>query len=323
VTALLRFDGRVAVVTGGGGGLGSSHARLLAERGATVVVHDLPDPAGGMSAASQVVAGICAAGGVAELHESDLTAVGNPERLINVTVERFGRVDIVINNAGLLRSVPFEDMTASVFDEVVAVNLRAAFLLTQAAWPHMMKQGYGRVLCTTSNSGLLGIPGSSAYAMAKAGLWGLVRTLSIEGAEHGINVNAIAPMAFTDMARTSKAAPESWRTGEGDAWSRRLAPPLVSPAAAWLVHEDCTVTGDVWSVAGGRVAKFFMGLTDGYVDDALTVEAVRDRSDEMFHDGEYDVLPRAADEGRRLHRRLLGATPRTLTAPTSVPEESQ
>ncbi len=317
----LRFDGRVAIVTGAGGGLGSSHVRLLADRGATVVVHDLP--AAGITAASQVVADICAAGGAAVLHESDLTALGSPERLIAETLDRFGRVDIVINNAGLLRSVPFEDMTAEVFDEVLAVNLRAAFLLTRAAWPQMMQQRYGRVLCTTSNSGLLGIPGSSAYSMAKAGLWGLVRTLSIEGADHGINVNAIAPMAFTDMARASKAAPESWRNGEGDAWSRRLAPALVSPAAAWLVHEDCTVTGDVWSVAGGRVAKFFMGLTDGYVDDALTIEALRDRSDELFHDGEYDVLPRAADEGRRLHRRLLGGTNLTSERRADLRRESQ
>ena len=303
---LLSFTGRVAIVTGSGTGVGRAHALLLAQRGASVVVNDVP-VANGLGSTQSVVEEIRTRGGNAIACEVDLTAAGGANTLIDTAVQQFGRIDIVINNAGVLRSVDFADMTAEIFDFVLGVNLRATFLVSQAAWPHMLTQKYGRILSTTSNSGLLGTAGSTAYAAAKAGVWGLTRSLALEGREHGINVNAIAPIAFTAMSMTSRIAPPAWRSGEGDEWAHRLDPALISPAAAWLVHEDCTLNGQVLSVAGGRVARFFMGLNEGFVSDTLTIEDVRDRSDGLFvTDEPFDVLPRALDEGKKLRRRLLG-----------------
>jgi NAD(P)-dependent dehydrogenase (short-subunit alcohol dehydrogenase family) len=178
--------------------------------------------------------------------------------------------------------------------------------MTRAAWPAMAARGYGRVVFTASNSGLLGIPGSSAYGASKAALWGLTRVLAIEGAPVGISVNAIAPVAFTDMSRQSRAAPSSWRSGAGDAWSERLAPERVSPVVAWLAHADCTLSGEVLSTGGGRVARFFLGLTPGIVEEELTPEAVRDRESEILVEDGYEVLADAGSENRRLYRRLMG-----------------
>jgi NAD(P)-dependent dehydrogenase (short-subunit alcohol dehydrogenase family) len=303
---LLSFAGRVAIVTGSGTGVGRAHALLLAQRGASVVVNDVP-VADGLGSTQSVVEEIRTRGGNAIACEVDLTAPGGANTLIDTAVQQFGRIDIVINNAGVLRSVDFADMTAEIFDFVLGVNLRATFLVSQAAWPHMLTQKYGRILSTTSNSGLLGTAGSTAYAAAKAGVWGLTRSLALEGREHGINVNAIAPIAFTAMSMTSRIAPPAWRSGEGDEWAHRLDPALISPAAAWLVHEDCALNGQVLSVAGGRVARFFMGLTEGFTSDTLTIEDVRDRSDGLFvTDEPFEVLPRALDEGKKLRRRLLG-----------------
>jgi NAD(P)-dependent dehydrogenase (short-subunit alcohol dehydrogenase family) len=307
---VISFEGRVAVVTGSGSGVGRSHALLLAQRGAAVVVNDVPVAGatpGGTSPAQAVVDEIRAAGGNAIACDVDLTEAGGANELIDTVVQQCGRIDIVINNAGVLRAVDFADMTAEIFDFVLGVNLRATFLVSQAAWPHMLKQNYGRILSTTSNSGLLGTAGSTAYAAAKAGVWGLTRSLALEGRDHGINVNAIAPIAFTAMSMTSRIAPPAWQSGEGDEWSKRLDPALISPAAAWLVHEDCTLNGQVLSIAGGRVARFFMGLTEGFANETLTLENVRDGSDGLFvADEPFEVLPRALDEGKKLRRRLLG-----------------
>jgi NAD(P)-dependent dehydrogenase (short-subunit alcohol dehydrogenase family) len=188
---------------------------------------------------------------------------------------------------------------------VLAVNLRGSFLVTRAAWAAMAAQGYGRVVFTTSNSGLLGTAGSTAYAASKAALWGLTRTLALEGEPLGIRVNAIAPMAYTAMSQASRTAPPAWKSGEGNAWSARLAPSLVSPGVVWLAHETCELNGEVLSVAAGRVARFFLGLTAGYVDDDLTAESIRDHLDQIRDEDGYEVLPTALEEGRRLHRRLF------------------
>ena len=243
----LRFDDRVAVVTGAGTGIGAAHARLLASRGAAVVV----------------------------------------------------------NNAGVLRSSPFADMSVDLWDRVVAVNLRGTFLVTRAAWPHLARQGYGRVVSTTSNSGLLGVAESTAYSAAKAAVWGLTRSLSIEGEPLGISVNAIAPMAFTAMSAASKIAPASWRSGAGDDWSRRLDVGQVSPVVAWLAHEECTLTGQVLSAVGGRVARFAMRVTDGFDVEELTPELVRDHEADLLADDPGTEFRAASDEARAMHRRLM------------------
>ena len=210
-----------------------------------------------------------------------------------------------MNNAGVLRSSPFSDMSVDLWDRVVAVNLRGTFLVTHAAWPHLAEQGYGRVVSTTSNSGLLGVAESSAYSAAKAAVWGLTRSLSLEGGPLGINVNAIAPMAFTAMSAASKIAPASWRNGEGDDWSRRLDVEQVSPVVAWLAHEDCDVTGQVLSAVGGRVARFAMRVTDGFDVDELTPELVRDHEPDLLADDPGTEFRAASDEARAMHRRLM------------------
>lgn len=285
----LRFDGRVVIVTGAAGDLGRAHVRLLRERGASVVATDVAD----------------VDGEDALLVTSDISTTAGAAAVVEAALEAYGRVDVVVNNAGILRSHDAAATTAAVWDEVLGVNLRGSFLVTRAAWSSMVERGYGRVVFTTSNSGLLGIPGSSAYAASKAALWGLTRVLALEGEPHGVHVNAVAPMAFTAMSRRSRTAPRSWRSGEGDAWAARLDPALVSPVLAWLAHESCRLNGEVLSAAGGRVARFFLGLTPGVVDDALTIESVRDHEDEILGEAGYEVLARAADEAVALHRRLM------------------
>ncbi len=307
--SMLRFDGRVALVTGAGSGLGEAHAGLLARRGASVVVNDLPAPTapGGAAPdgpAAKVVRAIEQAGGDAYAIEADVSIEHEAEALVAAVLDRFGRIDIVVNNAGLLRASDFADQSMATFDRVMAVNLRAVVCVTRAAWPAMQRAGYGRVVSTTSNSGLLGTAGSTAYAAAKAGLWGVTKSLALEGADAGIHVNAVAPIAFTPMSASSRIAPESWRTGEGDAWARRLDVAHVSPVVAWLAHEDCMQSGRILSVAGGRVARFEMGLSSGYVEEKLEPEIVRDNEATLFADSELELLGAASEEGRALHRRL-------------------
>ena len=300
----LRFDGRVAIVTGAGSGLGRAHATLLAARGATVVVNDLiPE------AASAVVAEITELGGAATAFAADIASAAGAEAVVEAALVTCGGLDIVVNNAGMLWASDVGEMSNDLFDLMLAVNLGSAFRVTRAAWPHLVECGYGRIVSTSSNSGLLGTAGSSGYAAAKAGIWGLTLSLALEGRAVGINVNAIAPIAFTPMSQTSRVAPESWRSGEGDAWARRLDVDQVSPAVAWLAHEQCTQTGQVWSVAGGRVASFRLGLTHGFDSEALTIEEVRDREAEIVvHDGDPEYFANSGDEGKALHRRLMRRT---------------
>lgn len=308
----LRFDGRVALVTGAGGGLGEAHAKLLGARGAIVVVNDLPDQSDRGPADTTAFAGeaarvcreIVAAGGEAVAVEADVSTERDSRALVEEAMDRFGRIDVVINNAGILRASDFDEMSMASFDRVLAANLRSAVCVTRAAWPAMRRSGYGRVISTTSNSGLLGTAGSTAYAAAKAGLWGFTKSLALEGDDVGIHVNAIAPIAFTPMSASSRIAPESWRTGEGDDWARCLDVVRVSPVVAWLAHEACTQTGRVFSVAAGRVARFEMGLTTGYVDAALAPEVVRDNEAALLAESGLEVLDCASEEGRRLYRRL-------------------
>jgi NAD(P)-dependent dehydrogenase (short-subunit alcohol dehydrogenase family) len=303
----LRFDGRVAIVTGAGTGLGRSHARLLAERGASVVVNDLAsaESTESKSVARSVASEIQSAGGIALAHEADVATGEGARSLVDAALDRFGRVDIVVNNAGLLRACDFGDMTEELFDRVVAVSLRGTMLVTHAAWPTLVEQGYGRIISTTSNSGLLGTAGSTAYASAKAGIWGFTRSLALEGAGLGIQVNAIAPIAYTAMSAMSRVAPASWRSGEGDPWARRLDVARVSPAVAWLAHESCGLNGEVWSVAGGRVARFVMGVSQGYDLETLTIEDVRDHESALFEESDLEIFESSAREGKALHRRLM------------------
>ena len=293
----LGFDGKVAIVTGAGGGLGRQHALLLAKRGALVVVNDLGgavDGSGGSATpAEQVVEEIKAAGGEAV---ADAHSVGTPddgEAIVQTALDAFGRIDIVVNNAGILRDAAFKNVTPELLDPVIDVHLKGAFNVLRHAWPLMREQNYGRVVNTSSNSGLLGNFGQANYGAAKMGLVGLTRVLAVEGAKSNNKVNAIAPIAFTRMTEALM----------GDLGTK-LKPELVTPIVVWLCHEDCPVTGEVYSAGGGVIARFFVGLTRGYVNPDLTVEDVRDHFDEIRDETGYVVPGNNSDELRKVFRQL-------------------
>ncbi|CAM5613565.1 SDR family NAD(P)-dependent oxidoreductase [Streptomyces hirsutus] len=227
----MNFEGQVAVVTGAGGGLGRAHAMALAERGVKVVVNDMGSPSGestGRSAAAQVAAEIRAAGGEAFAHLCDVTDAEAVEKMIGETLARWGRVDILINNAGVLRDKSFAKIRLDHVRQVVDVHLMGSVHCTKAVWPHMVEQGYGRVLMTTSASGIYGNFGQSNYGAAKSGLVGLMNVLAIEGERKGIRVNALAPTAATQMT-------------EGLIDERilgLLTPESIAPGALFLVSEQ-------------------------------------------------------------------------------------
>jgi 3-hydroxyacyl-CoA dehydrogenase/3a,7a,12a-trihydroxy-5b-cholest-24-enoyl-CoA hydratase len=242
----LRFDGRVAIVTGAGGGLGRSHALLLASRGARVVVNDLGGSHTGegksASAADKVVAEIKAAGGEAVAsHDS----VEDGDKIVKTAIDAFGKIDIIINNAGILRDVSFQKMTQTDWDLVYRVHVLGAFRVTHAAWNHMRDAGYGRIVNTSSASGIYGNFGQANYSMAKLGLHGFTQTLAIEGKKRNIIVNTIAPTAGSRMTETVMPP----------ALVEALRPDLVSPLVARLVHESQEDTGGLYEVGGGFFAR--------------------------------------------------------------------
>jgi len=266
----MRFDGRVAIVTGAGGGLGRAHALELARRGARVVVNDLGgavDGSGGSATAAQrVVDEITAAGGSAVANGDSVATAEGGQAIVTAAVDAFGRVDVVVNNAGILRDKAFHKMDAAMVDAVVDVHLKGAFFVSLPAFRLMREQGYGRIISTTSASGLFGNFGQANYGAAKAGLAGLTRVLAIEGAGRGIKVNAIAPIASTRMTQDLL----------GDL-AARVSPETVSPLIAYLAHEECAVNGHVYSVAGGRIARIVVAETDGVVLGDNTAERVREQ----------------------------------------------
>jgi NAD(P)-dependent dehydrogenase (short-subunit alcohol dehydrogenase family) len=297
----LRFDGRVAIITGAGGGLGRSHAIELARRGARILVNDLGGALDGSgssaSAAQRVVDEIIALGGVAAANHDSVSTSRGGEAIVQAALDAFGRVDVLINNAGILRDRAFHKMEADLIDQVIDVHLKGAFYVSRPAFALMREQGYGRIVNTSSASGLFGNFGQANYGAAKAGLAGLTRVLAIEGVEHGIKVNAIAPIALTRMTEgilgelASKVSAES-----------------VSPLVAFLANEECSVNGNIYSVAGGRIARIFVAETSGVVLKENTAEAIRAQLsliDEVdvtrFHepsslDGETTIIAKALSE---------------------------
>ena len=297
--AELGFDGRVAIITGAGGGLGRQHALELARRGALIVVNDLGGAIDGSGsdagAAQRVVDEIRAAGGEAVPDTNSVATAEGGEAIVRSAVDAFGKVDIVINNAGILRDKTFHNMDADLLDPVLDVHLKGAFNVTKPAWILMREQKYGRIVSTSSAAGIFGNFGQTNYGAAKAGLVGLTRVLAVEGAKYNIKANAIAPVASTRMTQDL-----------GGSVGKTLDPGLVSPTVAWLAHEDCPVSGEIYSVGGGRVARVFIAVTPGYVklDGRITLEDVRDHWDEIRNEKGY-LVPQNTPEETALFRKYL------------------
>ncbi|MFO0665055.1 MAG: SDR family NAD(P)-dependent oxidoreductase [Polyangiaceae bacterium] len=269
-TSQLRFDGRVAIVTGAGNGLGRSHALLLASRGCKVVVNDLGGGAtgGGKSsaAADSVVAEIQAAGGEAI---ANYDSVEDGEKIVKMALDAWKRVDIVINNAGILRDTSFQKMSAEDWDLVQRVHLLGAFRVTQAAWNHMREAGFGRILFTASAAGIYGNFGQANYAAMKLALVGLANTLAVEGAKKNVLSNVIAPIAGSRLTET--ILPKDIIDA--------LKPELVSPLAAYLCHESCSENGGLFEVGGGYFGKLRWERSEGKtfkLGRAIAPETVRD-----------------------------------------------
>jgi NAD(P)-dependent dehydrogenase (short-subunit alcohol dehydrogenase family) len=290
----LRFDDRVAVVTGAGRGLGRAYALLLAARGAKVVVNDVDD-----EPARDVAAEINAAGGEAIPWVESVTTPAGGEAIIGAAVEGFGRIDVLVHNAGNVRRAPLREMTYEDFDAVVDVHLRGAFHVVRPAFPVMCDAGYGRIVLTSSIGGLYGNREVVNYAVAKAGVIGLSNVAAIEGAAHGVMSNVIVPAAVTRMAEgidTSAYPP--------------MGPELVAPAVAWLAHESCSITGEMLIALAGRVATAVVAETPGVYrpswsieDVAANIEAIRDDTEPLV----FPVVPDGHADHIRYSFAMAGA----------------
>jgi NAD(P)-dependent dehydrogenase (short-subunit alcohol dehydrogenase family) len=270
--AELRFDGRVAVVTGGGRGLGRAYALLLASRGAKIVINDpgvsMAGDATDEGPAEALANEIRAAGGDAV---ASIDSVATPEggkAIIEAALDSFGRVDIVIHSAGNVRRGALAEFSYEDFEQVLDVHLRGAFHVVRPAFPLMQRQGSGRFVLTGSINGLYGKANNVNYATAKAGLMGLSNTIAIEGADAGIKSNLIIPAAVTRMSAgidTSKFPP--------------MEPELVAPAVAWLAHESCSISGEILVAMGGRVARAFIAESEGVYRPHWSIEDVASQID--------------------------------------------
>jgi NAD(P)-dependent dehydrogenase (short-subunit alcohol dehydrogenase family) len=265
--------GKVAVVTGAGRGIGKEHALLMAKLGAKVVVNDLGahfDGTGAPTAtpAQEVVAEIKKNGGDAIANGDNVADFKAAKNIVDTAIKTFGKLNIVVNNAGILRDKAFHNLEWENLNAVLDVHLKGAFHVTRPAFRRMREQSYGRIVVTSSNSGLLGNFGQSNYGAAKMGLVGLMNVLKLEGAKYDIKVNAIAPVAHTRMTEDILGPV-----------AEKLEPGLVSPVVAYLCSQACAVTGEIFSAAGGTVSRMFIGLTPGWFkhperDGALTPEDV-------------------------------------------------
>lgn len=284
----LRFDDRVAVITGAGRGLGREYALLLASRGAKVVVND---PGGSLTGdgtdsapAQAVVDEIISAGGQAVAATDSVATADGGQAIIDTAVDHFGRIDILIHNAGTVRRGSLKELTYDDFDAVLDVHLRGAFHVVRPAFPLMCDAGYGRVVLTSSIGGLYGNHEVANYAAAKAGILGLCNVVALEGAADGVSCNAIVPGAVTRMAEgldTSAYPP--------------MGADLVAPAVGWLSHESCSVTGEFFVAIAGRLARAVIAESPGVYQPSWTVEEVGEQMDRIREISDPVIFPVVPD----------------------------
>lgn len=282
------FDGRVAVVTGAGRGLGRAYAQLLAERGARVVVNDTGADLTGdgvrVEAAEEVAEEIRAAGGDAIACTASVATPQGGQDIIAAALEHYGRLDVLIHNAGNVRRGSLRQMSYADFDAVLDVHLRGAFHVVRPAFPVMCDAGYGRIVLTSSIGGLYGNCGVANYAAAKAGVVGLSNVAALEGAAAGVRCNVVVPAAVTRMAEgidTSGYPP--------------MQPELVAPVVGWLAHESCSVTGEVLIALAGRVARAVVAESPGVYQPSWTIDQVGERIEEIRNVGAPVIFPVVPD----------------------------
>jgi NAD(P)-dependent dehydrogenase (short-subunit alcohol dehydrogenase family) len=315
----ITFANRVAIVTGGGRGLGAAYAKELADRGAAVIVHDLGSTVAGHGSdphpAESVAAQIRAAGGRALACTTDASAPDGGEAAVKSAIAEFGRIDIVVANAGIIHSDPLPDWPTERFEALLRHHLLAAFHVARPAFRHMKCAGYGRLVFVSSAAGMFGQPGLAGYATAKAGMLGLMNVAAIEGAEYGIRVNAIMPMGHTRMA--AAVLGPAGKTPEALAFLDTLRLDQVAPVVAYLASEQCTLTHTVLSAFSGRIAALRVGMTTGWFSpgESFTAEDVAAHLPEVI-DPEGMFLPDSIhDEMGYVTSRLAG--PREPDKPTA------
>ena len=267
-----RFDGRVAVITGAGRGLGREYALLLASKGAKIVVNDIGGSLSGEGVdagpAQAVVDEIAAAGGVAVASTDSVATAAGGKAIVDMAIERFGRIDVLIHNAGNVRYGALDQISHEDFESVLGVHLMGAFNVVRPAFPHMRKAAYGRVVLTSSIGGLYSIPHGVPYAVSKSGMIGLNNVVALEGAQYDIKSNIILPGAVTRMAEgldVSQYPP--------------MGSDLVAPVVGWLAHERCSISGEMLVSMAGRVARAFIAETEGVYRPSWSIDDVGDNID--------------------------------------------
>jgi NAD(P)-dependent dehydrogenase (short-subunit alcohol dehydrogenase family) len=280
-SAELRFDDDVAIVTGAGRGLGREYAMQLAARGAKVVINDLD-----AEVAQAVVAEIEAAGGTAVADSHNVAGAETAKQIVQTALDSFGKITVVVNNAGIISYAPFDELTVKQWDSMKAVGLDGTFYVTQAAWPHFVAQNYGRIVNVTSSAGYAGSETLSHYGAAKLAVLGLTKNLALEGAKHGIVVNAIAPSAVTRMNAeaffgNTKPDEDTWQDDIREGRVPIGPAKIVAPTVVWLAHSSTTVTGDAYISSSGKVGRLAMVVAEGYFNPDHTPEDLADNVDKI------------------------------------------
>jgi NAD(P)-dependent dehydrogenase (short-subunit alcohol dehydrogenase family) len=284
----LRFDGRTVIVTGAGRGVGRCHALLFAARGANVVVADFGGNLDGSGSstgpADDVVKEIEAAGGTAVACYASVAEEAGAASIVQTSIDSFGRLDVVVNNAGIAAPLEWlEDLTNADYRKMVEVHHLGTVYVTKAAWPHLQAAGYGRIVNTTSEGALGMVPKNSSYGSAKGAVLGFTRTSALDGARYGIQVNAVVPRANTRIATPELLAHTYDAPAEMFVGSmQQFAPELVSPAAVYLAHESCELTGELLISGGGQVMRLALSESQGITDEHLTPEIVAENIDKIL-----------------------------------------
>lgn len=293
----LQFEGKVAIITGAGRGLGLEYARMLSARGATVVINDLGGELAGDGAstgpADEAVAELRANGRKALADYGSVSDQPAMEALVARVLAEFGRIDILVNNAGTRRIGSLLETSNADFQAMLDVSLFGTLNLTRAAWPALV-ESRGRVVNTASAS-LFGLRDYAAYITAKGAVFGLTRALAMDAEEVGIRVNAVAPAAVTRFMRSGGAA-----TGILDWAEKALDPALVAPIVTYLAHESCTLNGQVLGGGGGQVGAWMLGETTGIIDRGLTPEMIRDGMAQLFDTADWASYNSAYEQGGRI-----------------------